>query len=301
MVSAGLLDWPTVMHQHTDAIDQQRPQAPPPPGDTIPQVTGGQRHDELVEAALAAAQQLDRDIADVPLTAVAAAAGISRSTLLRRLGGTRAALDAAVRQAGIDPGGRAPVRERAITAAAELIAERGLGSVTLEAVADAAQCSLPSLHAIFKGRDGLLAGVFDRYGPMLDLRQLAADPPADLHDTVRAISRALVTVLDQEPRVLPALFADLLGRPNGPASQLVRTAIPQMLGPVETLLLPHVRAGRLRPIPLPLLLQLLLGPIATHLLLRPTLAQVMRDTLPSKDDVCDLFTDAFLRAAAIGN
>ena len=54
---------------------------------------------ELVEAALRAAEKLGRDVADVPMPDIAAEAGISRSTLLRRCGGSRAALDAAVRAA----------------------------------------------------------------------------------------------------------------------------------------------------------------------------------------------------------
>ncbi|HZE17813.1 MAG TPA: TetR/AcrR family transcriptional regulator, partial [Mycobacterium sp.] len=45
---------------------------------------------ELVDAALRAAEKLARDVADVPVVAIAAEAGISRSTLLRRLGGSRA-------------------------------------------------------------------------------------------------------------------------------------------------------------------------------------------------------------------
>jgi AcrR family transcriptional regulator len=124
---------------------------------------------ELVAAALAVARARRRDVADVPLAAIAAAAGMSRSTLLRRLGGTRGPLDDAVRRAGVDPGGRPPARERAIAAAASLIAEQGLGATTLDAVAAAADCALPTLHGLFDGRDGLLTAVFDRFGPLPDL------------------------------------------------------------------------------------------------------------------------------------
>ena len=62
----------------------------------------------LVAAALAVARARGRDVADVPLAEIAAAASMSRSTLLRRLGGTRGPLDDAVRRAGVDPGGRPP-------------------------------------------------------------------------------------------------------------------------------------------------------------------------------------------------
>ncbi|TDC39694.1 TetR/AcrR family transcriptional regulator [Micromonospora sp. KC213] len=252
----------------------------------------------LVAAALAAARDRDQPVAEVPLTAIAAAAGISRSTLLRRLGGTRSALDDAVRDSGVDPGGRPPVRERAIEAAAHLIGERGLGGVTLDAVAAAAGCSLPSLHATFDGRDGLLAAVFERYSPVLDLRALAAEPPDRLEETIRAIYRALLTALHREPRVIPAIFGDLFSRPDGPASRLVRANGPALLQAVRLLLMPEVAAGRLRPLPFPLLAQLLVGPLVFHSLTRPVLEAIVGDELPDVTRTCEVFADAFLRAAA---
>lgn len=251
---------------------------------------------DLVAAALAAAKERGRDVADVPLTVIAAAAGVSRSTLLRRLGGSRGVLDEAVRRAGVDPGGRRPVRERAIEAAARLVAERGLGAMTLDAVAERAECSLPSLHTVFDGRDGLLGAVYEVYGPLPDLEALAADPPERLEDTVRVLCQAVVTAFDREPRVLPAIFADLFSRPDGPAARAMGAYLPRLFDSLGRLLLPHVEAGRMRPLPLPVLVQLLLGPMVTHILLRPVLEPVRGIDLPPVDEVCELFTEAYLRA-----
>ena len=44
-----------------------------------------------------------KDVADVPLAMIAQAVGMSRSTLVRRLNGSRQALDEAVRAAGSTP------------------------------------------------------------------------------------------------------------------------------------------------------------------------------------------------------
>ncbi|MGP4029914.1 TetR/AcrR family transcriptional regulator [Actinomadura sp. 3N407] len=253
---------------------------------------------QLVAAAVGVAQQRGQAVADVPLTAIAKAAGISRSTLLRRLNGTRAALDEAIRAAGIDPGGRPPVRERAIEAAGYLISERGLGAVTLDAVAEAADCSLPSLHSIFQGRDGLLAAVFDRFSPVLDVEALAMTPPDRIEDTIHEIYQALITAFGQEPRVMPALFADVLARPTGPARQVLEQATPRMLHSIERLLAAEMQAGRLRQLPLPLLIQLMIGPLVLHMLLRPVLETSIGRQLPTVEESCQVFTAAFLRSVA---
>ncbi|MFI6484414.1 TetR family transcriptional regulator [Nonomuraea sp. NPDC050663] len=229
--------------------------------------------DDLVTAALAAARERGQDVSQVPLTAVAAAAGISRSTLLRRLGGTRTALDAALRAAGHDAGARLPVRERAVEAAGRLLAERGLGGFTLEAVAAEAGCSLPSLHTVFQGRDGLLAALFERYSPLPEVEALAADPPATLEEKIRGLYRALLAAFGREVPLMRALMADLLARPDGPAVRVFELVAPRMLAGVGALLEPEIAAGRLRAMPLPLLVQQLIGPLLMHLLMSPALAR----------------------------
>ncbi|MBV8860692.1 MAG: TetR/AcrR family transcriptional regulator [Mycobacterium sp.] len=254
---------------------------------------------EVVEAALRAAADLGRDVADVPLITIAREAGMSRSTLVRRLNGTRQPLDDAVRAAGVEPGGRPPVRERAIQAAASLISDRGLAAVTLEAVASQANCSVHSVYAVFGGRDELLRAVFDRYGPILDLDDAFSDPDAELAETVHRIYRLVAEAFSREPRVAPAMLAELLARPTGAAGQaLAQYTAPRMLAGVGQWLATEVAAGRIRDLPLPLLIQQLLAPIGIHTMVRPAIGTVPEVELPELDQACVVFADAFLRAVA---
>lgn len=254
---------------------------------------------DLVNAAIAAAERRGEDVADVPLTALAEAAGMSRSTLLRRIGGSRRALDDAVRAAGVDPGGRRPVRERAVQAGAHLISEQGLGAATLEAVAAAAGCSVHSLYATFSGRDGLLAAIYERYSPVPEFESITAEPSARLEETVHGVYRAMVAAFAREPRVAPALLADLFSRPDGPAGRIFRQYFPRLLDSVGGWLAAEVRAGRIRPLPLPLLVQQLIGPLAVHMLLRPALRGDLARDLPGVEEACAVFADTFLCAVAV--
>jgi AcrR family transcriptional regulator len=254
---------------------------------------------EVVEAALRAAENLGRDVADVPLIAIAREAGMSRSTLLRRLNGTRQPLDDAVRAAGVEPGGRPPVRERAIQATAVLISDRGLATVTLEAVAAQANCSVHSLYAVFGGRDELLRAVFDRYGPILDLDEAVSDRNAELSEIVHRVYRVLAEAFSREPRVAPAMLAEGLARPTSPAVQaLLQYHVPRMLAGVGQWLADEITAGRIRDLPLPLLIQQLLAPIGIHTMVRPAVVNIPGVKLPELDDACAVFADAFLRAVA---
>jgi AcrR family transcriptional regulator len=255
--------------------------------------------DDLVQAALRAAHALGKDVADVPVLAIARQAGISRSTLIRRLGGSRAALDDAVRATGVDPGGQAPVRIRALDAAATLISTSGLSSATLEAVAARAQCSVNSLHLIFAGRDELLRAVFERHSPLLDIEDFFTSDHGDLATTVRQFYRLLAENLSREPRVAPAALAEAFARPSSPAVQnLLQHNAPRLLASIGAWLDSEVQANTIRDIPLPLLTQQLMSPVVLHMLVRPAVPHIPGVDLPDIDTTCDTFADAFLRAVA---
>ncbi|MEU2977361.1 TetR family transcriptional regulator [Streptomyces hirsutus] len=256
--------------------------------------------EEVVQAALRASHARGVPVADVPLLAVAEEAGISRSTLMRRLGGTRRALDEAVRAAGVDPGGQKPVRLRAVEAAAGLISEHGLTAATLERVAADARCSVHSLYAAFGGRDELLQAVYECYSPILDVEAVLAGPHEDLPETVRRIYRLLADALSREPRVLPAMLADALSRPEDPVVQSVyQRFFPRLLDGVGQWLTEEIAAGRIRDLPPLLLIQQMAGPVLSHLLLRPAAAHLPGADLPSTEEAIEVFAQNFLRAVAL--
>ena len=254
---------------------------------------------DIISAAAQEARECDRDIADVSLDAIARRIGISRSTLYRRIG-SRQALDDAVRAAGIDPGGRPDVRERAVGAAAELVRRGGLQALTLNAVAARADCSLPALHSQLGGREGLLAALFDRYSPLPRIERMFGAGPASFRDRVRAIYAAVFDAATAESALLGALLADALARPDGPtARHITGNYLPRLLGSIGRWLAMEVEAGRCRRLPLPLLLQLLAGPMALHVATRGLAERVSGLTLPPRAQVIDLLTDAYCRAVAL--
>jgi AcrR family transcriptional regulator len=257
--------------------------------------------EELVQAALRAAEKRGKDVADVPVHAIAREAGISRSTLLRRLSGTRAALDEAVRAIGVDPGGQVPVRTRALDAAAALISESGLAAATLEAIATRADCAAHSLYMAFGGRDELLRIVFERHSPIPDFEDALDAATDDLTATVRRLYQALAAALGREPRVTPAILAEVFARPASPTVQtLTQHAVPRMLDVLGAWLNTQVQRGRIRDLPIPLLIQQLMGPMVIHMLARPALATVAVVELPDLDTTCTVFAANFVRAMATG-
>jgi len=250
---------------------------------------------DLVATAIQTAERCGKDVADVPLATIATAAGVSRSTLVRRLNGSRQALNDAVRAAGIDPGGR-PVRTRAIEAGAQLISERGLANVTLDAVAEAADCSVHSLYAIFGGRDELFAAIYERYSPFHDVLRISANPSASLEETVAELYRTMLSTLTREPRVAAAMLSDVLGNPHGIGARIFARYFPRARASVGGWLKTHMEAGRIRTMPIPLLLQQLLGPMVAHVLMRPAMAGEV-----GLDRACAEFTASFLRAVGTSN
>jgi AcrR family transcriptional regulator len=252
---------------------------------------------QIVDAALGTAAGTERAVAEISLAEIARQAGMSRATLYRRIG-SRRALNEAVRAAGVDPGGRPEVRERAIEAAAAIVRERGLGALTLPAVARRADCSVPALYTQLGGKAGLVATLFERYSPLAGVESVLARPPESFEQTVRALYGAAVDSVSAEPALLGALLADALAHPHGPTARLLRDIFLQrVLGSVGRWLAGEVAAGRCRPLPLPLLLQLFIGPVIVRVLSAALLPEVIA-AVPASESAAQ-FAGAFCRAVSL--
>jgi AcrR family transcriptional regulator len=254
----------------------------------------------IVQAAMAEAAATEMPVAELSLDQIARRAGLSRSTIYRRVR-SRRALDDAVREAGGDPGSRVGVRERAITAATELIVADGVAALTVEAVTRRVGCAATSVYAAFGDREGLLAAVFERHAPLPVVEDLmAADSQrfADFESGVRTIYTAVFDTVADDTAVLQALFAEILAKPNGIGMQFFRDRIlPRITSTVGAWLQGRTHAGQCADLPLSLLIPLLITPISVHLLARQPLLEA-GEPVPDRHTVIEAMTAAFCSAAA---
>ena len=141
--------------------------------------------------------------------------------------------------------------------------------------------------------------MYDRYAPVPDISAVTA-AGGDLRETVTQIYDLIAHSLSDEPRVMPAVLAEAMARPaSESAGTLFVHGAPKMLAALAPWLLTQVAAGHVRDLPLPVLVQQLIAPIAVHTMLRPALSAVPLVELPELSDCVAMFADAFVRA--VGN
>jgi AcrR family transcriptional regulator len=212
----------------------------------------------LATAVLRAAREAGRDVSALSLSEIAAAGGISRATLVRRVGG-RAEVDALLARHGVP---RLSLPDRLVAAAAMIIATDGVGDLTLERVAAAADCTVPTVYENLGGRDQVLIAVFRRHAVLPQLEPLLGPAPDDLFTVVRRAYYALLQVGSDDSAVTTALMIDAIGRPSSAlAAHLRDSYLPEANRRVGSFLAERISAGDLRPMPLPSLLALFFGPI----------------------------------------
>jgi AcrR family transcriptional regulator len=249
----------------------------------------------IVQAAIDEARDAGLDVSHVSLDRVARRAGVSRATLFRRIHG-REALEEAVRQAGVEPGRRETVRDRALAAALELIEGRGLEALTVEEVARHAGCAVSSVHTQFGGRDGLLGALFERYSPVVAVERVLADRPERFEDQVTVVYATLFDGVARRRGVAAALLADVFGRPDGPIAAFAqRTVLPRILASLGAWLDEESRKGSCRPLPAELGVPTLLGPLGAHLVLRVAIERGGGDP-PARGLVIRTLAEAFCAA-----
>jgi hypothetical protein len=109
----------------------------------------------------------------------------------------------------------------------------------------------------------------------------------------------MAAAFSREPRVPPAVFAELPARPARrlrPAA--VQHHLPRMSASVSRWFAAEIEAGRIRELPPLPLMQQLIRPLVLRVLLRPSTEQLPDVPVPPLDEVCDTFAAAFLRAVA---
>jgi hypothetical protein len=89
------------------------------------------------------------------------------------------------------------------------------------------------------------------------------------------------------------MLSDLLGNPRGIAARIFARYFPRVRAALGGYFAAQVQAGRIRDIPVPLLMQQLVGPLLAHVLMRPAIAREV-----DLERACSVFTSTFLSAVA---
>jgi AcrR family transcriptional regulator len=253
--------------------------------------------EQIVERVLEMSRRTKRAATEMSLDEIAATAGVSRSTLIRRIG-DRATLDEALRARGAGGPGKVPAADRAIEAAARLYAERGVGQVSLEEVAAAAGCTVQAIYSQIGGRDALLVALAERYSPMPEVTRVIAAPPADLAIKAGVLYEAIMGSVFGDPPIVLALIAEVLSRPDGPlAAHLKSSYAPRAAALLRNWLTPFVQSGQIRPLPPTVLVSLFTGPMVMFNLTQITGGRPLTET--ERAEAATAFAAAFVRSVSV--
>jgi len=155
------------------------------------------------ERIVAAAQRLrNREGAGFTLTQLARPAGMSRATLYRRLAAD-SALAAEIER--IRTEGARSAKDEFLRAATNLLAERGLSELTMEAVAERAGLSIATLYRTFADREALVRETLRTSLPAEPLRKiLTSEGP--LEEVLTEFVEALLHRFYERPFILRFLL-----------------------------------------------------------------------------------------------
>ncbi len=226
---------------------------------------------------MASARRALADDPNLPMEAVARAAGVSRATLHRHFR-RRAELLAAV---GVepDPGSR----ERVLAVAAELVARDGLEALSMDEVAAAAEVSRASVYRLFPGKPALFEALLLTHTPFAPvialLDQVGDRPPSEV---VPVIHRMVASIAAANLGLLRAVYVEVWsGSPDAVAGagRPLRAMIRAVGGYLER----QMGLGRLERMNPILAVQCVLGPLVFHLLTRPVAKQIAGLDLPLED------------------
>jgi AcrR family transcriptional regulator len=142
---------------------------------------------------------------------LAEAAGISRSSAYRLVGGRDALLEWLAAE-GVDVGERGDVRARILAAARDVFARQGLDAATVDAIAAAAGVGTATVYRHFGDKRGLIDAFVDTMTPRKTAWATARAPSGDLARDLGRLARAVLEhVATHEALVRLVLLEQLRG------------------------------------------------------------------------------------------
>jgi AcrR family transcriptional regulator len=269
----------------------------------IPKEIGMLMDRDLIDRLRRLAETSPVPLADLSMEDLAAALGMTRMTLYRKAG-PRARIVDALEAAGIDARRQPDVHDRVVEAAAALLRREALASVTLDAIATEAGCSLAALYARFGNREGVIKAVIERYSPLIPVREafvvaMQAET-VDLRRDIRLLyGMVLPRVLEEWP-MLRSLVGEVIRNTGSDVNHAFREwYLPQITAVLVPLFSRHIAHGTVQPLPMPVLVQTLIGPVALHGVTREIVTGELGIELPDLDATIDIFTDIFCRAVGV--
>ncbi len=157
--------------------------------------------------------------------------------------------------------------------------------------------SRATVYRLFPGKSALFAGLIRAYSPWEPVADaIEAMPGAAPDEAIPAVGRAMAEAMEERIGLLIRVVFELL-RGDPDAAEGMCRGLARGLPDLVRYLAGQMAAGRLRRMHPVLALQLLAGPIVTHLLTRP-LAETLIGFRTPTGEVVDQFVEAWLRALA---
>ena len=221
---------------------------------------------------------------------LATAAGVSLRTLYRLFGSREELLRELEWEA--PPSSRARVLETAL----ELVGRHGLAELSMDDLASRAEVSRATLYRLFPGKSALFRALIEAYSPWEAIAELIeAKPGAPPAELMPEIGRARASARSGRTGLLLRMVAEMAtGSPD--AAEGIQHSLARGLPDLISYLGRQMSAGRLRAMHPIVALQLLAGPIVTHLITSP-LARLIGFN-QSEEQVIDQIVDAWLRTMA---
>ena len=186
-------------------------------------------------------------------------------------------------------------RERLLSAAEALFAEKGFDGTSIRELAARAGCNLSLIHYYFGSKEGLLTELVRRKAGQVGelLSQVSAEAP----DTASAISAFVAFMIDfatENQAFLRMMFRDVLGTPH-PAFDEIRTRIRTNLGILDGLLAKGQRDGRLRDVDRPVAALGLAGMTLFYFVALPLTSSLIGPPTPAlRERLRTTLTDLYL-------